>query len=385
MVATEYTMNLNTEIISDYVLSNWGISDHSTIYYGSPDSAPPSSRIIIVPDPIILQPDRTIIFRMPTVPLQEMEAIPLLFGTPQVEKTSSCLIVYADILASSFFMLTRQEELLCNNRDRHGRFLAQFSIAGKEGIVTQPFVDKYRNLLFKWFKQLGIQPPHQNNTFKVAITHDVDVLLKYPNPLKNLLECFTNERTKNDIPECLHTLITQKNDPYDTFDLLRKLDLNFREKASFPVDIIYFFMAGGNSQYDGQYSINDQRTKNLITSVQNDGAIIGLHPSYEAGGDPNKIIEEKERLESVCGSSIRHSRHHFLRFRKPEHLHYLEEAGITDDYTMGYPDHIGFRCGDLPTLSSFRLYKTQNKPNHHAPPLRDGMFTGQEGIYAPKL
>jgi hypothetical protein len=39
------------------------------------------------------------------------------------------------------------------------------------------------------------------------------------------------------------------------------------------------------------------------------------------------------------------NRHHFLAQREPEHTTALAEAGITDDFSMGYADVAGFRLG----------------------------------------
>ncbi|MBK6903035.1 MAG: polysaccharide deacetylase family protein [Saprospirales bacterium] len=63
--------------------------------------------------------------------------------------------------------------------------------------------------------------------------------------------------------------------------------------------------------------------------------------------------EEKERLEGICGQQIRKSRQHFLRLRLPESFRALLEADLTEDYSMGYADAIGFRAG---TSVPFRWY-----------------------------
>jgi len=82
-----------------------------------------------------------------------------------------------------------------------------------------------------------------------------------------------------------------------------------------------------------------------MKALRDDGAVIGLHPSYEAGGNPELIAKEKAILEDVCSYGIKHSRHHYLRMREPEHISYLEDAGIKHDYSLGYADYVGFRCG----------------------------------------
>jgi hypothetical protein len=46
-------------------------------------------------------------------------------------------------------------------------------------------------------------------------------------------------------------------------------------------------------------------------------------------------------------------RMHFLRFENPVTWKGLEQAGLAYDSTLGYPEHIGFRCG---TCRQFPVY-----------------------------
>ncbi len=56
---------------------------------------------------------------------------------PFVEhRPDGSVVFYADILAASFFMLSRWEETVVLNRDAHGRFPARASVAGRHGFGT---------------------------------------------------------------------------------------------------------------------------------------------------------------------------------------------------------------------------------------------------------
>jgi hypothetical protein len=70
-----------------------------------------------------------------------------------------------------------------------------------------------------------------------------------------------------------------------------------------------------------------------------------LHASYRAGRFPLFIAREKAHLEDVLGHPVYANRHHYLAGREPQDTAALEQAGITDDYTMGYADIAGFRLG----------------------------------------
>lgn len=56
-------------------------------------------------------------------------------------------------------------------------------------------------------------------------------------------------------------------------------------------------------------------------------------------------MPEKENLETILGEQVTWNRNHFLCSKEPADMEYLISAGITDDFTLGYADTIGFRLG----------------------------------------
>lgn len=74
----------------------------------------------------------------------------------------------------------------------------------------------------------------------------------------------------------------------------------------------------------------------LLLFCKTEKVQIGLHTSYDAGKTPALISTEKELLERQTGKSVTYNRHHYLASREPEDMVWLEKAGITDDFTMGY-------------------------------------------------
>jgi hypothetical protein len=82
----------------------------------------------------------------------------------------------------------------------------------------------------------------------------------------------------------------------------------------------------------------------LLAMCRDSGSAIGLHASYEAGFSSTLVADEKKTLEDAVGQ-VSYNRHHFLCSREPEDMQALEQAGITDDFTMGYADAAGFRLG----------------------------------------
>lgn len=82
----------------------------------------------------------------PQLPLAEWRGIPLLFGEPREEwhPETGQLILYADLLASAFFLVSRYEEMYCRKqRDDYGRFLGKYSLPYRAGFLQRPIVDEY--------------------------------------------------------------------------------------------------------------------------------------------------------------------------------------------------------------------------------------------------
>ena len=81
------------------------------------------AKIIIVPsdffDPGVFLTEKS----LPDKTISYIDGIPVLFGNPIVEENEDKIYLYADIIASAFFMITRYEECVNKKRDKHGRFI----------------------------------------------------------------------------------------------------------------------------------------------------------------------------------------------------------------------------------------------------------------------
>ena len=84
---------------------------------------------------------------------------------------------------------------------------------------------------------------------------------------------------------------------------------------------------------------------------------IGIHPSYYSG-ENGQAVAEKKMLENVSGRNINISRQHYIKLKMPTTYRHLLQNGITEDYSMGYGGHLGFRAG---TGNSFLWYDIENE------------------------
>jgi len=283
---------------------------------------------------------------LPVLPLMEIEGVPLLYGSPRVERKGKNLVVYADIIASTFFLVTRYEEIVRRGvRDKYGRFPGKESLPYRAGFIERPIVEDYARLLRKWLREIGIDIKEPQRKFSVVLTHDVDSIQKYwriSQPLREIAKTLLGNKPFFNIIESVMAPLGLKRDPYDNFAELIKLAKNAGDGPSrIKYELIFFFMAGGDSKYD----LRKKNVRNIISTVQRSGAKIGLHTSYEAGLKPELICKEKKLLEEACGFQIYLNRYHFLAWLEVKDGWALSNAGIDWDSTLGYFDVAGFRLG----------------------------------------
>lgn len=180
--------------------------------------------------------------------------------------------------------------------------------------------------------------PFQYLTFKSVVKQWIKNIIRYKNGTR-----YDNRP--------LHKYFHPEEGNVYTFPTLIKLDSEFKSAFSqCDVESVYFIITAGSRVNPGYYNLSEKRTTKLLTYLQKSGAHLGLHVSYEAGGNSSLIKQEAENLRKisvfeVCKNNKFYSRHHYLRWQEPEDYKDMVRAGITDDFTLGYADYCGFRVG----------------------------------------
>ena len=288
---------------------------------------------------------------LPHLPLQIWEEAPILFGDSTVEEVGKTRILHADLIASTYFLICRYEEMVqFTVRDVHGRFPGKESLPYRAGFIDSPLVDEYGKLLRIQLREVGLEIPKLSKQIhKMYLTHDVDQLSHYRNFrgfMGGLLRGIRRPKEGNKaIKSYFGGLI---NDPWYTSPWLFKLDNSVRQKVgSDRCEPIVFIKVGGGLHKEDKpfitHHIQDFQT--LIMLCKKKNITFGLHSSYEAGINPDRIADEKKHLERISKKKTTYNRHHYLDSREPEDMQALINVGITDDFTMGYADVAGFRLG----------------------------------------
>jgi hypothetical protein len=289
---------------------------------------------------------------MPRTPLEYFGDLPVIYrGEPAVEgylrRENGLIETDIDIIASSFFMLTRYEELLVNVRDRFDRFPADASLAYREGFLQRPIVNEYVELVWNWinwFGSAGMQKDlWKRRDFAVCLTYDVDSLSKYKRwpPMRAIGSwALKYGKPKKSLGVAVDYLKAKINDdPHNTFDYLMGLSEVHKLPSTF------YFMSGGKTKYDNRYKIDDVRSICLLQRIKEKGNEIGLHSSFNSYNDAQMLKKEKERLETILGRSVSGVRQHYLRSRIPDSWRAQEEAGLMYATSLSFADHEGFRSG----------------------------------------
>lgn len=91
--------------------------------------------------------------------------IPVLYGSGEFRVSGKSIQCGIDIFASAFFMLTRWEEIVNPERDRHDRFPGEACVAFKNEFLHRPVVNEYVELLWKMLETLGFGGKRKEREF----------------------------------------------------------------------------------------------------------------------------------------------------------------------------------------------------------------------------
>lgn len=268
--------------------------------------------------------------------------------------TNPTSIVPCDLFAASFYLISRYEEYLPHVKDEFERFPAEESLAFQNKFLDKPLIDlwafKLRDILFEKFPDHQASVQKNQRKFKYLPTIDVDMAYKFKH--KGFIRSIggvLNDLIHFNVQDILYRFLVLskiKKDPFDIFDEV----LALQKKSDIPV--LFFFLLSEYTTYDKNISAGNINYKLLIKNVA-DYAKVGIHPSFFSVKNELKIKKETNRLEQIVNFPISKSRQHYLRLALPDTYQILVDLEITEDYTMGYAKHYGFRAG---TCTPFYFY-----------------------------
>jgi len=261
-------------------------------------------------------------------------------GLPVFFQTNSDSDLPFDIFAASFYLVSRYEEYLDFKPDNHGRFPAALSLAFRNGFLQTPVIDYWCREMSKIFLKKCQTLVFKRNEYKALLTVDTDQPFAYLG--KSLFRSIGG--LINDLKEPGHasdrfkTVAKGEKDPFQVFDYI----INTVDNTG--TDTQFFFPVGDTSKYDKNPSWKNNEYRALILKLSSRYKC-GLHPSYIAAGKMQLLKTEAQRLNTILLKKIASSRFHYIRLLTPKCYNDLIDVGISEDYSMGYPEEPGFRAG----------------------------------------
>lgn len=256
-----------------------------------------------------------------------------------------------DIFAASFYLLSRYEEYLPHQKDSLGRFRAIESIlSDRFDAFNRPLVDlwayQFRDLFSKHFPDESYQP--RSFEFFVGVPVVQSHAYLFRGLARHLFEIsqdgFSGKFSQ--IVHRLRVLFSSLTDPYDNYlSLARALE-------QLGVDFRFFFQFAPYHVRDRNVSWNRPGFGYFLKHIA-DYTEIGYYRSRSALIDLNQFKVEKARLEQLLHRQTTKTCIAQNAVVLPDVYQELVGSEITEDYSMGYEEAIGFKAG---TCTPFPFY-----------------------------
>lgn len=252
----------------------------------------------------------------------------------------------SDEVFTCFLLLTEIEEYLPHQRDKWGRLLHKNSSIFKKIDVKKPFVDQFAWKIYKELKIRFSRIPVRFSEFSKSLTVDFDLpFYQKFHPLKSqvkkLLRAFVDGKF-TEFFQRLRLSFGIGNDPYET-------------AIAESHNIDHIFIPVAQSSYPNNFlSLSNKRLQEIL-SYMNCSKGIHLSTLHTNNGDAHKEVEIYSKyLEKPLSN-----RFHFIKKNLPFSYEILYQNGIKEDFSLGFPDMIGFKAGTSYPVSAFHPFKNE--------------------------
>lgn len=296
-------------------------------------------------------------------------SIPVIFGNPGFEIGNGGARLELDIFGSVFFMLSRYEEAVSKQRDRHDRFPGIASVAYREGFLDRPIVDEYVEILWSAMTRLWPGLVRRRREYRTVISCDVDYpyhpgAISFQRMARTTASRLIRSRNLAGMfTPALNYLSGRggdlRNDPY-YFMVDWIMDVN--EKAG-NIVAFNFIPEITDPVFDDTCQITDPAVEDMLKRIDRRGHQIGIHPGYRTYQSIESTVSGLQRLRKVLDhaqivQSVTGGRTHYLRW-STKTPGVWNAAGLRYDSTLGYADRAGFRCGTCHGYPMFDLHQRQ--------------------------
>ena len=226
--------------------------------------------------------------------------LPVLYGSQSepcgIRKDGADLRLAVDMFGSSFFMLTRLEELVLDGSYEYGRFPASLSSAKRLGFLHRPLVNEYLELLWSAMQLLWPQLERKPRQYRLWSTYDVDLPTAVAwRPLGAVISSAAAVMFQQHNPQAACRRLkaysrTRRGDlsadPYWTFEQLMEASESHGQASTF------YFLPD-----ESVFSIERPEIISLIKQIRERGHFIGVHPPLDSHQRPETVLRAKKAVE----------------------------------------------------------------------------------------
>jgi peptidoglycan/xylan/chitin deacetylase (PgdA/CDA1 family) len=193
----------------------------------------------------------------------------------------------------------------------------------------------------------GERPIPDGHEFALLLTHDVD------RPYKTYQYLYYALTDPENRWNHLSGLLSAEN-PYWQFDRVTSIEDDLGVRSAFYLldeqrlrdrSVREWVSKTGWQLFGGRYSLDDPAIRELVQTLDDGGWEVGLHGSFEAFDDPDRLAAEKGAVEAVLGDSVVGGRQHYLNLDAPVTWRIQRDLGLRYDASLGSSDDYGFQHG----------------------------------------
>lgn len=274
-------------------------------------------------------------------------------GTPCFFDVDARSSIPFDILAASFYLLSRYEEYLPHQKDELGRFRSIESVlSDRHGAFSSPLVDLWAYRLRTLFSQHFPDEPFTERNFRFFV--GIPVVQSHAYSFRGLgrhiFESFEDlfSARFSAIIERFKVIIGIAKDPHDHYLKLRTALNKLRIETGF------FFQYAPYHVRDRNISWNRLRFGHFLKHIA-DYNSIGYYRSRGAMIDTEQFKIELERFDQLLHRKVSRAIISQNRVLLPDAYEEMVVQEISDDYSMGFDDAIGFKSGTCTPYPFYNL------------------------------
>lgn len=254
-----------------------------------------------------------------------------------------------DIFSASFYLLSRYEEYQPHVKNEFSDYPFEESLAYQKHFLNLPIVElwaaQFKTVLSKKFEFTSAKTRY---SLQLNIAVAEAFAFKHRGFVRLLgasIRDIFNLNIKT-IYYRLKTILRISKDPYNVYDEL----ITFSNKNGIKMN--FFFQLSNYTRNSKNISHHKRIYHKLIKSM-GDYSHLGILPGYESIRNIKILNKEKQRWQSIVNRNLTASLIKDYGLNFPTSFEFLNKLEIHSDFSMGYPNQLGYRAG---TATPFYFY-----------------------------